>query len=121
MRTFEGIRVVDFTQAIAGPFATYQLALMGADVVKLEQPGIGDQGRQMYPLDKTNREAGYSAIFLSANAGKRSMTIDLKNPEAAEIVRRLVEVPMSWSRTLKLGPWISSAMVGISLGNGIRN
>lgn len=91
MRTFEGIRVVDFTQAIAGPFATYQLALMGADVVKLEQPGIGDQGRQMYPLDETNRAAGYSAIFLSANAGKRSMTIDLKNPEAAEIIRRLVE------------------------------
>ena len=51
MRTFEGIRVVDFTQAIAGPFANYQLALMGADVIKLEQPGIGDQGRQMYPLD----------------------------------------------------------------------
>jgi len=91
MRTFEGIRVVDFTQAIAGPFATYQLALMGADVVKLEQPGIGDQGRQMYPLDGVNREAGYSAIFLSANAGKRSMTIDLKHAEAAEIVRRLVE------------------------------
>ena len=51
MRTFEGVRVIDFTQAIAGPFATYQLALMGADVVKIEQPGIGDQGRQMYPLD----------------------------------------------------------------------
>ncbi|MDP7392509.1 MAG: CoA transferase, partial [Alphaproteobacteria bacterium] len=67
------------------------MALMGADVVKLEQPGIGDQGRQMYPLNETNREAGYSAIFLSANAGKRSMTIDSKNPEAAEIIRRLVE------------------------------
>jgi crotonobetainyl-CoA:carnitine CoA-transferase CaiB-like acyl-CoA transferase len=45
MRTFEGIRVIDFTQAIAGPMATYQLALQGADVVKVEQPGVGDQGR----------------------------------------------------------------------------
>ena len=90
MRTFEGIRVIDFTQAIAGPFATYQMALMGADVVKIEQPGIGDQGRQMYPLDAGLRDAGYSAIYLSANAGKRSMTLDLKHPDAAEVVRKLV-------------------------------
>jgi crotonobetainyl-CoA:carnitine CoA-transferase CaiB-like acyl-CoA transferase len=48
MRTCEGIRVIDFTQAIAGPMATYQLALQGADVVKVEQPGVGDQGRQMF-------------------------------------------------------------------------
>ncbi len=90
MRTFEGVRVIDFTQAIAGPFATYQLALMGADVIKVEQPGIGDQGRQMYPLGDGLRDAGYSAIYLSANAGKRSMTLDLKHPEAKELVHRLV-------------------------------
>jgi len=90
MRTFEGVRVIDFTQAIAGPFATYQLALLGADVVKVEQPGGGDQGRQMYPLDDGLRAAGLSAIYLSANAGKRSLTLNLKHPEAAEIVRRLV-------------------------------
>ncbi len=90
MRTFEGVRVIDFTQAIAGPFATYQLALMGADVIKVEQPGIGDQGRQMYPLGDGLRDAGYSAIYLSANAGKRSMTLDLKHSEAKELVHRLV-------------------------------
>lgn len=90
MRTFEGVRVIDFTQAIAGPFATYQLALMGADVIKVEQPGIGDQGRLMYPLGDGLRDAGYSAIYLSANAGKRSMTLDLKHPEAKELVHRLV-------------------------------
>ncbi len=90
MRTFEGVRVIDFTQAIAGPFATYQLALMGADVIKIEQPGSGDQGRQMYPLDEGLRASGFSAIYLSANAGKRSLTLDLKHPEAGNIIHRLV-------------------------------
>ena len=91
MRTFEGVRVIDFTQVIAGPFATYQLALMGADVVKIEQPGIGDQGRQMYPLDDKLQAAKYSAIYLSANAGKRSITLDLKHPDAREVIHRLVK------------------------------
>ena len=45
MRTLEGIWIIDFTQAIAGPMATFQLALQGAGVVKVEQPGVGDQGR----------------------------------------------------------------------------
>jgi crotonobetainyl-CoA:carnitine CoA-transferase CaiB-like acyl-CoA transferase len=52
MLTFEGVQVIDFTQAIAGPMATYQLALQGADVVKVEQPGVGDQGRQIFRLDE---------------------------------------------------------------------
>lgn len=90
MRTFEGVRVIDFTQAIAGPYATFQLALMGAEVIKVEQPGQGDQGRQMYPLDDPFKDDGFSAIFMSANAGKRSLTLDLKHSEAAGIVERLV-------------------------------
>ena len=47
MRTFKGAHETDCTQVIAGPFATYQLALMGVDVMKIKQPGVGDQGRQM--------------------------------------------------------------------------
>ncbi len=90
MRTFEGVRVIDFTQAIAGPFATFQLALMGAEVIKIEQPGIGDQGRQMFLLDGKFREAGFSCIYMSANAGKRSITLDLKHPDAVAVVHRLV-------------------------------
>jgi crotonobetainyl-CoA:carnitine CoA-transferase CaiB-like acyl-CoA transferase len=90
MRTFEGVRVIDFTQAVAGPFATYQLALQGADVVKVEQPGAGDQGRQMYRLDADFQKLGYSAIFLCGNAGKRSLTLDLKHPDARAVVHRLV-------------------------------
>ena len=90
MRTFEGVKVIDFTQAIAGPYATFQLALLGADVIKIEQPGVGDQGRQMFTLDDPYKEPGFSAIYMSANAGKRSLTLDLKHPGAAEVVRRLV-------------------------------
>lgn len=90
MRTFEGVRVIDFTQAIAGPYATFQLALMGAEVIKIEQPGLGDQGRQMFTLDGPYKEPGFSAIYMSANAGKRSLTLDLKHPEAKGVVERLV-------------------------------
>ena len=90
MRTFEGVKVIDFTQAIAGPYATFQLALMGADVIKIEQPGMGDQGRQMYPLDDPFKDEGFSAIFMSANAGKRSLTLDLKHEAAAGVIERLV-------------------------------
>jgi crotonobetainyl-CoA:carnitine CoA-transferase CaiB-like acyl-CoA transferase len=91
MRTFEGVRVIDFTQAIAGPMATYQLALQGADVVKVEQPGTGDQGRQMFRLDEEFQAAGLSAIYLCANAGKRSVTLNLKHPDAKAVIHRMVE------------------------------
>ena len=90
MRTFEGVRVIDFTQAIAGPYATFQLALMGAEVIKIEQPGQGDQGRQMYPLDGPYKDDGFSAIFMSANAGKRSLTLDLKKKAVVGVIERLV-------------------------------
>ena len=91
MRTFKGAHEIDCTQVIAGPFATYQLALMGVDVVKIEQPGIGDQGRQMYPLDDGFEAAKYFAIYLCANAGKWSITLDLKHPNAKEVFRRMVK------------------------------
>ena len=90
MRALEGIRVVDFSQVIAGPFASQHLAYLGADVVKIEQPGIGDQGRTLLG-DNDWGEAGLSPMFLSVNAGKRSITLDLKNPKAKEVVWKLIE------------------------------
>ena len=75
---------------IAGPYATFQLALMGADVIKIEQPGIGDQGRQMYPLNEPYNDEGFSAVFMSANAGKRSLSLDLKHAAAAGVIERLM-------------------------------
>jgi len=87
-QAFSGIRIVDFTQVLAGPFATQQLALLGADVIKIEERVSGDQTRGLL-VDDTG--AGMSPSFMSCNLGKRSLTLDLKTPAAADIVRRLVE------------------------------
>jgi formyl-CoA transferase len=87
-QAFSGIRIIDFTQVLAGPFATQQLALLGADVIKIEERLRGDQTRGLLTDDHS---ADASPTFLSCNIGKRSITLDLKSPEAATIVQRLVE------------------------------
>ena len=89
-KVFEGVRVIDFTQVIAGPYASYQLALQGADVIKLENPKGGDQGRVMMGGGPEFLEAGQSTLFMSFNAGKRSLGLDLKHPRAKEVLTRLV-------------------------------
>ncbi len=86
---FDGLRVVDFTHVIAGPLATFQLATMGADVVKIEPPGQGDQLRGMGGGDERAR-AGMSAGFLAINAGKRSLALDLKHPAGRDAALRLL-------------------------------
>ena len=88
-KALEGIRVIDFSQVLAGPFATEQLALLGAEVIKVEQPGSGDQSRQL-TTDEALGAKNLAPMFLSVNAGKRSITLDLKHEAAGEIVRRLV-------------------------------
>ncbi len=89
-KAFENIRVADFSQVLAGPFATQQLALLGADIIKVEVPGVGDQARGML-TDGEYLEKRMAPLFLSVNAGKRSMTLNLKHDRAAEIVHRLVK------------------------------
>ncbi len=88
MKALEGIRVLDLTHALAGPFCTYHLGLLGADVVKVERPGVGDDFRAFV------REPGWSvgSAFAAVNAGKRSITVDLKTAEGREVVRRLAAV-----------------------------
>ncbi len=90
MRALEGIRVVDFSQVIAGPFCSQHLALLGADVIKIEQPGVGDQARRLLG-DNDWGEVDMSPMFLACNAGKRGITLDLKHPKAKEVVVRLLQ------------------------------
>jgi CoA:oxalate CoA-transferase len=79
MQPLAGIRVVDLTHAVAGSFCTYHLGLMGADILKIEPPGHGDEFR-----------AFRASTFAAANAGKRSMTLDLKSPRGREILHQLI-------------------------------
>ncbi len=86
---FTGIRVLDFTQVFAGPFGSYQLALLGADVVKIERPG-GDDMR-FGPPSKEWSERGLGTGWMAINANKRNIALDLTKPEAIAIVKRLAE------------------------------
>lgn len=78
-----GIRVLDLTNVLAGPYCAYQLALLGADVIKVEAPKGGDLARQLGGSERLN-SAGMGASFLAQNAGKRSVVLDLKNPSDRE-------------------------------------
>ena len=88
-RLLEGIRVLDLTNVLAGPFGAYQLALLGADVIKVEAPGTGDLARQLGADDNLNHGL-MGASFLAQNAGKRSVTINLKSEAGKAVFRRLV-------------------------------
>lgn len=83
----EGIMVLDFTQFESGTTCTETLAWFGADVIKIERPGIGEQGRAGYG-DKAEEDS-YDFILLNAN--KKSITLDIKHPEGKELVYKLVE------------------------------
>lgn len=82
-----GLKVLDFTRALAGPFCTMMLGDMGAEVCKIEAPGKGDESRGWGPPF----QGGESSYFLSCNRNKESLTLDLKQPEAKSIVLRLVQ------------------------------
>src|ERR1700754_2015676 len=73
-----GTRVLDLTNVLAGPYCAYQLALLGADVIKVEAPQGGDLARQLGASPDLNK-AGMGASFLAQNAGKRSVVLDLKS------------------------------------------
>ncbi len=84
-----GTRVLDLTNVLAGPFCCYQLAQVGAEVIKVEVPGTGDLARQLGADPELNRR-GMGASFLAQNAGKRSITLNLKHPKGREAFTRLV-------------------------------
>jgi CoA:oxalate CoA-transferase len=84
-----GTRVLDLTNVLAGPFCCYQLAQLGAEVIKVEAPGAGDLARQLGADPELNRR-GMGASFLAQNAGKRSLALNLKSPKGREAFMRLV-------------------------------
>jgi crotonobetainyl-CoA:carnitine CoA-transferase CaiB-like acyl-CoA transferase len=89
MRPFEGIRVIDITHVLAGPFAAYQLAVLGADVIKVEHPDDPDQSRGA-GTDKELNRRNMGTAFLTQGSNKRSITLDLKQENDREILKKLV-------------------------------
>jgi len=89
MRPFEGIRVIDVTHVLAGPFAAYQLAVLGADVIKVEHPDEPDQSRGT-GTDKALNRRNMGTGFLTQASNKRSITLDLKTERDRAILKKLV-------------------------------
>ncbi|RZJ26906.1 MAG: CoA transferase [Haliea sp.] len=87
-----GIRVIDLTRVFAGPWCTQALADLGAEVIKIERPGEGDDSRRLGPpffADADTAGGAKSAFYLSANRGKKSVELDISTPEGQDIVRKL--------------------------------
>src|SRR6186997_945204 len=98
-RPLEGVRVLDVTTSIAGPYCAQILAALGADVVKVERPDTGDDGRAWGPPFWN----GEGTMFLSANAGKRSVGISLRDPDGREAILRLAERADVFLQSLRPG------------------
>jgi formyl-CoA transferase len=89
LRPLEGIKVLDLSRVLAGPWCTQLLADLGADVIKIERPGAGDDTRHWGPPWHGDGETRVAAYFLSCNRGKKSAAIDFGQPEGAALVREL--------------------------------
>lgn len=114
MQALKGIRIVDLTRVVAGPYCTYQLALMGADCVKIEHVGTGDPVRHSGAgTDSYFWDRGMATNFLPQNANKRSITVNLKDPRGQEIVRRLAQRGDVLVENFRAG-----VMDGLGLGYG---
>ena len=87
--TLSGLRVLDFSRVLAGPFCTMLLADLGADVIKVEHPARGDDTRAWGPPWLGEGDDAQSAYFLSVNRNKRSLTLDIKTPGGQDLARRL--------------------------------
>ena len=86
-KALEGIRVLDLTRVLSGPFCTAMLADLGAEVIKIEQPGAGDMSRE--PSVSVNGESYY---FMSLNRNKKGITLNMKHPKGVEILKQLIRV-----------------------------
>ena len=95
MRPLKGVRVLDLSRAMAGPYCTMMLGDLGADVIKVERPGSGDESRGWGPPfvgQSDDNISGVSTYFLSVNRNKRSITVNLKSSEGQEVIQRLASM-----------------------------
>jgi crotonobetainyl-CoA:carnitine CoA-transferase CaiB-like acyl-CoA transferase len=91
MRALEGLRILDLTHMLSGPYAAMMLADLGAETIKVEPPGLGEGTRKLLADDPRHSLHGMGAYFLTLNRNKKSVTLDLKKPEGLELFYRLVE------------------------------
>jgi crotonobetainyl-CoA:carnitine CoA-transferase CaiB-like acyl-CoA transferase len=110
MRPFEGIRIIDVTHVLAGPFAAYQLALLGADVIKVEHPREYDQSRDSGG-DRVLNEQQMGTGYLTQGSNKRAITLNLKHEKGREILKRLVA-----GADVLVENWRSGAFPALGLG-----
>ena len=89
MRPFEGVKILDCTHVLAGPFATYQLAVLGADVIKIDDPNEPDQQRES-GADMALNRLRMGTGFLTQGSNKRSLALNLKSEGARDALKRLV-------------------------------
>jgi len=100
------LRILDLSRVLAGPWCTQMLADMGAEVIKVERPGAGDDTRSWGPpylKDGKGRDTSEAAYYLSCNRGKKSVTLDIAQPEGQDIVRRLAAISDVFLENYKVG------------------
>ncbi|MCP8687661.1 CaiB/BaiF CoA transferase family protein [Marinobacterium sedimentorum] len=88
-KAYDGIRVIDTTHVLAGPFASYQMAVLGAEVIKVEAPNDPDQAR-MQGSDRSLNDCGLGTAFMTQASNKKALALDLKTPEGCEAMKRLI-------------------------------
>ncbi len=106
MHSLDGIRILDLSRVLAGPWCTQNLADLGADVIKIERPGSGDDTRTWGPpflADAEGRETAEAAYYLGANRNKRSVTCDIARPEGQALVRELARHCQVFVENFKVG------------------
>src|SRR5258708_31634083 len=111
------IRVLDLSRVLAGPWAGQNLADLGAEVIKVERPGSGDDSRAFGPpwvKDRDGRDSKDSAYFTSANRGKKSITLNISRPEGQKLVRELAKISDVLIENYKFG---DLARYGLAYGD----
>jgi crotonobetainyl-CoA:carnitine CoA-transferase CaiB-like acyl-CoA transferase len=111
----KGLKVLDLSRVLAGPWCTQLLADLGADVIKIERPGVGDDTRHWGPPWHGEGEERVAAYFLSANRGKRSAAIDFATPQGAALVRKLAAQSDVMVENFKVGGLLKFGLDAASL------